>query len=92
MAHEGFYSNRLFDAAASGGRIVSDYIPGVEELFESAVKTYRTPSELAILCAPDNRWQWGTNEEIVARANRIGQVHSFDQRAKELVRAVQSLI
>jgi hypothetical protein len=56
------------------------------------VQTYGSPSELATLCAPQNRGKWGTNEEIVARANRIGQVHSFDQRAKELVQAVQDLI
>jgi hypothetical protein len=92
MAREGFYSNRLFDAVASGGRVVSDYVNGAEELFEGAVQTYGTPSELAMLSSPENRGQWGTNEEIVARAIRLGQVHSFDQRAKELVKAVQGLI
>jgi hypothetical protein len=92
MAREGFYSNRLFDAVASGGRVVSDYVEGVEELFEGAVQTYGSPSELARLCSSENRGQWGTNEEIVARANRIGEIHSFDQRAKELVQAVQGLI
>jgi hypothetical protein len=92
MARESFFSNRLFDAVASGGRVVSDYVEGAEELFEGAVQTYGAPSELAILCAPENRGQWGTNEEIVDRAIRIGQVHSFDQRAKELVQAVQGLI
>ena len=92
MASEGFFSNRLFDAAASGGRVVSDCVLGVEEMFEGAVQTYRSPSELAILCALENRGQWGTNEEIVERANRIGQLHSFDQRAKQLVQAVQAFI
>jgi hypothetical protein len=92
MAREVFYSNRLFDAVSSGGRVVSDNVAGVEELFEGAVQTYRSPSELAILCAPENRGQWGTNEEIIARATRIGEIHSFDQRAKELVQAVQGLI
>jgi hypothetical protein len=92
MAREGFYSNRLFDAVSSGGRVVSDSVEGAEEMFEGAVQTYGLSSELAILCAPENRGQWGTNEEIVARANRIGQIHSFDQRAKELVQAVQSMI
>ena len=92
MAREAFYSNRLFDGVASGGRVVSDDVAGVEELFEGAVQTYGSPSELAMLCAPENRGQWGTNEEIIARATRIGQVHSFDQRAKELVQAVQGLI
>jgi spore maturation protein CgeB len=92
MAREGFYSNRLFDAVASGGRVVSDEVDGVEGLFEGAVKVYKQPSELAALCTLENRGQWGTNEEIVERANRIGQTHSFDERAKELVQAVQSLI
>jgi hypothetical protein len=92
MAHQGFYSNRLFDAVASGGRVVSDCVEGAEELFEGAVQTYGAPSELAMLCAPETRGQWGTNEEVVARANRIGQFHSFDQRAKQLVQAVQDLI
>jgi hypothetical protein len=92
MAREGFYSNRLFDAVASGGRVVSDEVAGVEELFEGAVKVYKQPSELAALCALENRGQWGTNEEIVERANRIGQLHSFDQRAKQLVQAVQAFI
>jgi spore maturation protein CgeB len=92
MAREGFYSNRLFDAVASGGRVVSDEVDGVEGLFEGAVKVYKQPSELAALCALENRGQWGTNEEIVERAKRIGQLHSFDQRAKQLVQAVQTLI
>ncbi len=92
MAREGFYSNRLFDAVASGGRVVSDYVEGSEELFEGAVQTYMAPSELGMLCALENRGAWGSNEEIASRATRIGQVHSFDQRAKELVRAVQGLI
>jgi hypothetical protein len=92
MAREGFYSNRLFDAVASGARVVSDEVAGVEELFEGAVKTYMWPSELASLCALENREQWGTNEEIVARATGIGEIHSFDQRAKTLVQAVKGLI
>jgi hypothetical protein len=92
MARESFYSNRLFDAVASGGRVVSDYVEGAEELFEGAVKTYSSPSELARHCSTENRGQWGTNEEIVDRANRIGQIHSFDQRSRELVQAVQGLI
>jgi FkbM family methyltransferase len=67
-------------------------VEGAEELFEGAVQTYGAPSELVIVCAPENRGHWGPNEEIVDRAIRIGQVHSFDQRAKELVKSVQALI
>ena len=92
MANQGFYSNRLFDAVASGGRVISDKVDGIEQLFAGGVKTYNTPAELAELCNADNRGIWGTQSEIVERANSIGQKHSFDQRAKELVQAVQNLI
>ena len=92
MANEGFFSNRLFDAVASGGRVVSDQVDGIEQVFSGSVKTYCTPAELAELCNIDNRGIWGTQSEIVERANSIGQKHSFDQRAKELVQAVQNLI
>ena len=92
MANQGFYSNRLFDAVASGGRVISDKVDGIQQLFADGVKTYNTPAELAELCNIDNRGIWGTQSEIVERANSIGQKHSFDQRAKELVQAVQNLI
>jgi len=91
MAREGFYSNRLFDAVASGGRVVSDDVAGVEELFEGAVKVYKQPSELATLCAVETRGKWGKYEEIIDRANHIGILHSFDQRAIQLVQVVKSL-
>jgi len=92
MANEGFYSNRLFDAVASGGRVLSDKVDGIEQLFAGGVKTYSAPAQLAELCNKDNRGIWGTQLEIAERANNIGREHSFDQRAKELVQAVQNLI
>ena len=92
MASQEFYSNRLFDAVASGGRVISDQVEGLEQVFAGGVKTYRTPIELAELCNSDSRGIWGTQSEIAERANRIGQTHSFDRRAQELVQAVQNLI
>jgi spore maturation protein CgeB len=92
MANEGFYSNRLFDAVASGARVISDQVDGIEQLFAGGVMTYSSPSDLAKLCSDESRAQWGTQQEIVERASRIGQQHSFDQRAKELVQALQNLI
>ena len=49
MRAEGFYSNRLFDAAASGARVVSDHIEGTERLFGGLVRTYRAPEDLVAL-------------------------------------------
>ncbi|WP_046773160.1 glycosyltransferase family protein, partial [Jiangella alkaliphila] len=47
MKAEGLMSNRLFDLAACGARVVTDVVPGVEEVFGDVVLTYSTPQELA---------------------------------------------
>lgn len=92
MAKHGFFSNRLFDAAASGARVVSDDVAGIEEVFGASVAVYRSPTELANLCSRANRNTWGSQDEISNRANQIGIEHSFDQRAKALVQAALSAL
>ena len=92
MAKNGFLSNRLFDAAASGARIVSDDAAGISDVFGESVAVYRTPSELADLCSKANRYLWGSQNEISQRAQHIGIEHSFDQRAKALVQAALSAL
>ena len=92
MARHGFLSNRLFDAAASGARVVSDEAVGIKEVFGEAVAVYRSPSELAELCSEANRNKWGSHDEIAKRAIQIGIEHSFDQRAKALVQAALSAL
>ena len=92
MAKHGFLSNRLFDAAATGARVLSDEAIGINEVFGESVAVYRTPSELAELCSKVNRDMWGSQEEISIRANQIGIEHSFDQRANALVQAALSAL
>jgi hypothetical protein len=87
MAREGFLSNRLFDAVASGARVISDDAIGIKEVFGESVAVYKSPSELAELCSNRSRDTWGTAEEIVVRAHQIGIDHSFDKRAEALVAA-----
>ncbi len=87
MAKHGFLSNRLFDAAASGARVVSDDAAGISEVFGESVAVYRTPRELAELCSKTKRDMWGSQDEISQRAQHVGIEHSFDQRAKALVQA-----
>jgi hypothetical protein len=92
MAKHGFFSNRLFDAAASGARVVSDDVAGIEEVFGESVAVYRSPTELANLCSRANRDSWGSQDEIAKRAIQIGIENSFDQRANALVQAALSAI
>jgi hypothetical protein len=92
MEKRGFLSNRLFDAAAAGARIVSDDVAGIDEVFLGAVQTYRTPKELSNICSPDSLKLFGDDEVIRNRAFRIGIENSFDARAKVLLQAVNEYL
>jgi hypothetical protein len=91
MAREGFYSNRLFDAVASGARVISDQVDGIGEIFQGAVQTYKSPADLEKLCSKENQKIWGSPQEILDRAHQIGELHSFEQRAKVLSNTVKGL-
>lgn len=86
MARDGFLSNRLFDAAASGALVVTDPVPGVEELFHGAVRTYTTVEQLRRTIRAGES---ASTEERVERGTRIGTEHSFRNRAETLLDAVR---
>lgn len=86
MARDGFLSNRLFDAAASGALVVTDPVPGVEDLFHGAVRTYTTVEQLRQTVRAGES---ATLEERVERGTRIGNEHSFRKRAETLLDAVR---
>jgi hypothetical protein len=88
MARNGFVSNRLFDAAASGALVVSDPVPGVEDLFAGAVRTYDSVEELRDLVRAGERTPGAERAE---RGNRIGAAHAFVRRAEVLLDAVRRL-
>jgi GT2 family glycosyltransferase len=89
MGRGGFVSNRLFDAVASGARVITDPIidaPGLVELFGPAVQVYETPEDLVRLATlPDPDAVFG--DEVVRRAaaDRVRRDHSFAARAGRLV-------
>lgn len=84
MARLGFYSNRLFDAAASGARIVSDPVDGLEQVLGTSVRTYRSIEELKALLDPEATG-WPDEETLKSNAERIAAEHSFAARAKVLL-------
>lgn len=92
MRRDSFASNRLFDAAACGARILSDRIDGLEETFSGLVLPFDNEHELARLVAPpyDAFPDDATRREI---ALRIMAEHSFDKRAETLIDdAVRALL
>jgi glycosyltransferase involved in cell wall biosynthesis len=86
MRERGFLSNRLFDAAACGARIISDDVPGMGDVFADLVRGYRDEGELVELVrsGPEG---FPSEERRLAVAERIRRDHSFDARAEQLLAA-----
>lgn len=84
MRRDSFASNRLFDAAACGARILSDRIDGLEETFSGLVLPFDNEHELARLVAPPYD-AFPDNETRRRIATRIIAEHSFDKRAETLI-------
>lgn len=88
MRREGFISNRLFDAVASGARVVSDWVTGMDELFGPMVRSYESIDELVSLLEDDDLWP--AQSERARHAYRVLEQHSFDARADVLVHDARS--
>ena len=70
MRYYGFISNRIFDVTASGGFILTDYLPEIEEVYGDSVATYKDYYEFKekleyYLAHPEER------AEMVKRAREI---------------------
>lgn len=92
MRRDGFVSNRLFDAVASGARVVSDEVAGLEGLFGRSVQTYATPEDLRALATLDDPDAvFGDAAERRAQAERVRTEHSFAARARRLVEVAREL-
>lgn len=85
MAAEGFLSNRLFDAAACGARIVSDPAVGLRDTFGSVVRTYKSPHELGSILRGATSTEFVHQSARRDLAKRMANEHSFDARAKQLI-------
>ena len=85
MGAWGFVSNRIFDVLACGAPIISDEVPGIQELFGATVPTYRTSAELGALV------RIALEDPVAARAlaargrEVVLAQHTFDHRARQLL-------
>lgn len=82
MRVEGFVSNRLFDAIASGALVVSDPVAGLAELFGDHVRTADAPATLRDgVLTPG----WPSPSARLELAEHVRREHSFDARARTLL-------
>ena len=89
MRQHRFFSNRLYDALASGAFVISDHVEGIKEQFDGGVVTYRSRDDLHTkighyLSNPDAR------REVAARGHAaVLARHTFGARVRELLAIVR---
>ena len=91
MASDGFLSNRLFDAVATGTRVVSDRATGLAEVFGDVVPMFDDNNGLVELLARPVEEVFPDEQARAVVAERIRQHHSFDARAEVLLERAREL-
>ncbi|WP_067440593.1 glycosyltransferase [Nocardioides jensenii] len=84
MRDEGLLSNRLFDLAACDARVISDYLPEIDQVFGDPVLTYSTPEDIPRLIALHRDESEERRAARVALGERVRREHTFDARAQLL--------
>ncbi len=99
MAAGGFVSNRLFDAAACGARVLSDEVAGVPggvgALFGGSVRTYArgdVATLAGLLTEEGARHGWPAAAERRRTAARVRRLHGLDERARVLIAAARAVV
>jgi hypothetical protein len=89
MQREGFMSNRLYDAAAAGGFVISDDVEGLEAEFDGGIVGYLDAAELRRLV--DHYLAHPTERRALADRARAAVLarHTFAHRARQLLDAIE---
>lgn len=91
MRENGIISNRIFDALAAGGFVISDDMPEIQALFQGAVVTYQNREDLAekidyyLSHKEERRRKAGQGQEIVLKA------HTFANRAEQIAEVIEQI-
>lgn len=86
MAQEGFIQNRIFDAVASGSRVISDSVKGLDEVFGNEVLIASGPEDIRRIVQQEREMPADDVEERRrAAAENVLANHTFDARARTLV-------
>jgi hypothetical protein len=91
MRDEGFIPNRIYDALASGGFVISEAIASLDPEFDGSVVTYGDDAELPALidhylADPDDR----ADRAAMGRRAVLAR-HTFGHRVDAIIRGVEAL-
>jgi spore maturation protein CgeB len=91
MRRWGLISNRVFDVLACGGCVVSDALPGLDELLDGSVLTFTSTDELAASVG-DLLADRARRGALVARGRQLVLAeHTWQRRAAQLVALAQQV-
>ncbi|MDA7436745.1 glycosyltransferase [Synechococcus sp. AH-601-B19] len=89
MMDFGFISNRIFDVVACGGKLITDYVEGIDEIVpNNAVFAYRQLSEISEYLSSPERWP--SNEDIKEASSVVSTQHTFLARAETLLTFIRT--
>ena len=91
MAAVGLLSNRLFDAAACGARIVSDVVEGIDAVFGGLVAQYRDETDLGDVARALLAEDADGRAARLALAEEVMEKHSFAARVRRILEVVAEL-
>ena len=91
MKEYGIISNRIFDALAVGAFVISDEVPGLEELFHGAVVTYRDKADLAEKIDYYLEHETERKEKATIGQELVQNQHTFDNRVDKMIQVLQRL-
>lgn len=92
MRDQGFISNRVFDVIAAGGRLITDDVPGMENMFPSSIRTFTSPLQLEQLLEGQDSLFLGDEDDRARDSEKVRREHSFDARAETLLTDVIALL
>jgi spore maturation protein CgeB len=90
MAQEGFLSNRLYDAAASGAFVISDRVPGIDEEFDGGIVSFTDGDELRELVERYLDDPAGRIEHARRARTAVLARHTFTQRVEVILEALEA--
>lgn len=90
MKREGFINPRILDVLASGGFVVSDDVPGMNDFLDCSVPTYQTPQELHKIL--DTFIRDDVSREILAkRGQKIASRYTYASCCKEITSHISTI-
>jgi hypothetical protein len=91
MRDEGFISNRIYDALASGAFVLTDEVAGLDAEFETGLMTWSDPESLRAAIdryLPDP----AVRRSIAERGRRaVLERHTFDHRAAAILETIEAV-